>query len=335
MATGLIATRKNGGMIALVPFVTRAVPVDRPWGGTRLAGLGKGAGRIAESWEIADLSDGVAPHVADPRSRVASGPLEGLSLREIIERYGSDFLGSAQPTTEGDFPLLVKLLDAHEHLSVQVHPHAEYVAHHPGARLKTESWYVIAAEPGAVVFLDVADGVDLTEARAAITAGTVRTILGAHPATPGDFHHLPAGIIHALGAGTLVAEVQTPSDTTFRVDDWSDVYDREERDLHLLEAAETVLVDPPGAISLAASPAPGSRELVVTDHYWMTEHRQTGGLVDLASQPELRVLMVATGVATIDGTAHPIGATIVAPALVAPTLEATLDGILIEVGLVR
>ncbi|MPZ54685.1 MAG: hypothetical protein GEU79_18490 [Acidimicrobiia bacterium] len=296
--------------------------------------MGKGTGRIAESWEIADLPEGTAPHVDDPRTKVRSGPLEGRSLHDLIDRYGSDFLGSADPTGEGNFPLLVKLLDAHQHLSVQVHPHRDYVADHPEARLKTESWYVIGAEPDSSLFLDVIDGTDIEMARRAVSSGNVRPILGERPAETGAFHHLPAGMLHALGAGVLVAEVQTPSDTTFRVDDWPDLYDRPERELHLEEAAETLLVDPPGSIDLPASPRMGSRKLVTTDHYWIAEHSQTGGLADLGTQRELRVLMVVAGTAMVAGISHSMGTTIVVPASVASTLDIQIDGALLEVGLV-
>lgn len=316
-------------------FPMRAIWVDRPWGGTRLAQLGKGEGRIGESWEIADLPAQVAPHVADPRSRVAAGPYQGLSLREMIDRHGSDFLGSVSPTPEGDFPLLVKFLDAREPLSVQVHPHAGYVATHPGTRVKTESWYVMDAQPDSALWLDVADGISPARAREEILAGNVRSVLSEVTAITGQFHHLPAGILHALGPGTLVAEVQTPSDTTFRVDDWADLYHREGRDLHLEEAAETLLVDPPDRVHIAPMTSAGIRALVATDHYWMAEHQREGEPIDLGTRSELRILMVVAGGALIDDVAYPVGTTVVIPAIATPTTKAIVDGVVLEIGLGR
>ena len=126
-------------MARLEPFTLQPVLVQKPWGGRRLERFGKDLPddvMIGESWEVADLPDNVASDTDDPRSRVASGPLAGLSLQEVIATAGADLLGPVRPTGEGRFPLLVKLLDAREHLSVQVHPHQGYVTSHPDTRLK-------------------------------------------------------------------------------------------------------------------------------------------------------------------------------------------------------
>ena len=132
----------------LDPFTLTPVLSARPWGGRRLEEYGKelpDGVLIGESWEVADLPDHVVPYIDDPRSRVASGPLAGWALADVIDKHGEELLGPIPPTDEGRFPLLVKLLDAAQHLSVQVHPHEGYVAEHPGARLKAESWYVMEA----------------------------------------------------------------------------------------------------------------------------------------------------------------------------------------------
>jgi mannose-6-phosphate isomerase len=325
-------------MPLLSPFRLDPVLVEKPWGGRRLAELGKALPTermIGESWEVADLPAAPGSAVADPRSRVAGGPLAGAALRDLIERFGSALLGSATPTPDGGFPLLVKFLDAREHLSVQVHPHDEYVARHPDARLKTESWYVIDAVPGARLFLDIAEGTSLEQFRSALGTPAVVDMLRRVPATTGDFHHLPAGLLHALGAGVLVAEVQTPSDTTFRIYDWSDEYGRPVRDLHLAEAAETLVASPEGAISTGRLDGPGVRPLVVTGHYWMREHVSAGGAVTLVDLPETRVLMVTRGRLTVDGATARAGTTVVVPAGVVAGTAVTADvgaGVL-EVGL--
>jgi mannose-6-phosphate isomerase len=323
--------------MALDPFCLTPVRAPKPWGGDRLKALGKpvpAATRVGESWEVADLPADAVSTVPDPRSRVASGPLRGMSLREVIEAHGDTFLGSAQPTPAGDFPLLVKLLDAGENLSVQVHPHDAYVARHPGARLKTESWYVMDAAPGAELFLGFEPGVTADDVgRAAGGRGFV-DLLRRVPARRGGFHHVPAGTVHALGAGILLAEVQTPSDTTFRIYDWTEEYGRAPRDMHVAEALETLMVgdDPP-----AAPPPPGpTRTLVANEHYWIVEHRGDGAML-LDTAAETRVLMVVEGNITVDGLAAAEGTTIMVPASTAPTVSvrAARRSIVLEIGLAR
>lgn len=304
-------------MPALPPLRLDPVLVPKPWGGRRLAEFGKDlpAGRmIGESWDVADLSDAAGSGVDDPHSRVAGGPFAGATLRDLIREFGVALLGSAASTADGGFPLLVKLLDAREHLSVQVHPHAGYVERHPSARLKTESWYVIDATPDAELFLDVVPGTSLDDLRPALGTRAVVDLLRRMPATSGDFHHLPAGLIHALGAGVLVAEVQTPSDTTFRIYDWNDEYGRPQRDLHLTEAAETVVVSPPGAIARTRRDAPGVRPLIATAQYWIREHVSGGGRLQLLPRPEVRVLMVTRGRMVVDDVQVVAGTTVVVPA---------------------
>jgi mannose-6-phosphate isomerase len=321
----------------LEPFALSPVLVERPWGGSRLVAFGKhlspGAS-VGESWELCDLPTEVAPHVVDPRSRVAGGPLAGLALRELIERFGPRLLGSVSPTPERNFPLLVKLLDAEENLSVQVHPHADYVARHPDARLKTESWYVVAADEGAELFLDFRSGVTLDQIDDALGTPEVVPLLQRVPAEPGAFHHLPAGLVHALGAGVIVAEVQTPSDTTFRLYDWGEEYGRAPRPLHLAECRETLVIDPPGATSVAPAEGSGSRLLESNNHYWIREHR-TGNTLDLDPAAEVRILMVIAGEIEVDGRSFPVGTTVIVPAeaVAGVAVEAVENAIVLEVGL--
>ena len=214
--------------------------VPKPWGGTRLASLGKAppadhaAGtRYGESWEVADLPRGVLSAAERGRTRVSAGPHRGRTLRELIAEHGPALLGSVSPTPEGDFPLLVKLLDTAEHLSIQVHPDETWIARNPGWLPKTESWYVLDSEPGAAIFKGFKRGVDLETVRAVAGTPALADLLRRIPVRRGDFHHLPAGTVHALGAGVTVAEVQTPSDTTFRLYDWTEEYDRPARPLQI------------------------------------------------------------------------------------------------------
>jgi mannose-6-phosphate isomerase len=223
----------------LPPLRFRPILKSRAWGGRRLARFGKQvppapAATIGESWEVADLP----PPVEDGISRVAGGPFDGTSLRDLMDVHRRAILGHARDV-DGRFPLLIKFLDAHEHLSVQVHPTAEYAARHPGAHLKTEAWVVLEAEPGACIYRGIRDGVTEAAFRAAIADGSAVDLLVTEPVAAGDCIPLESGLCHALGAGVVVAEVQTPSDTTFRVFDWN--RNDPARPLHVDQAMECIL----------------------------------------------------------------------------------------------
>ncbi|MGF1663050.1 MAG: type I phosphomannose isomerase catalytic subunit [Kineosporiaceae bacterium] len=283
--------------------------VEKPWGGRRLAALGRRLPEgvpVGESWDVADLDPAATP-VPDPASRVAHGPLAGRALADVIASDGDDLLGAAPPTASGRFPLLVKHLDAREHLSVQVHPPAAVVPRFPGSRLKTESWVVVAAEPGAELFLGVVDGVAPDDVEKAAGTPDLVPMLRRVPARVGDVHHLPAGLLHALGAGVLVAEPQTPSDTTFRLYDWTEEYGRAPRVLHLdeslacLRAEWGVNLSPP-------APVVGDGVVVDTEHYSVTRTTSgDGGRVAVPSRPTARVVVVIRGRLAGGALAVPLG----------------------------
>ena len=189
----------------------------------------------------------------------------------------------------------LKVLDAAEHLSVQVHPTAAHVEMHPDAVLKTESWFIVDAFPEAVIYKGLRPGVERGDvARAAGTPAIVELIQPV-PAVPGEFHHLPAGLIHALGAGVVVAEIQTPSDTTYRLYDWTEEYERAARALHLDSAVAALELDPPGVTHLPAAEAHRVRLLTRNDHYSITEHIESRAEIALESEDELRMVMVLEG----------------------------------------
>lgn len=323
-------------MDRLEPFRLQPVLVERPWGGRRLEAYGKDLPTdlpIGESWELCDLPQSVAPHVDDPSSTVLDGPYAGARLHTLVAERAHDLLGPVPPTEDGRFPLLFKLLDAREHLSVQVHPHEAYVAEHPGARLKTESWYIVDADPGAVIYLDTVKGASMADVEAVMGTPRIVPLLGVRPAVRGAFHHVPAGRIHALGAGAFVAEVQTPSDTTYRIYDWADEYGRAPRQLHAQESMGSIVLDPEGAFSLDPIDRYGVRELVSTDYYWMREHRLDHGTGELAGTPGPVVLSVARGSIRLGDLDLPAGTTAIVPASsTVSTFEA--DGaVVLEMGL--
>ena len=211
----------------------RFKPILKPkvWGGRRLADFGKPLPEgesVGESWELADLPESIP----DGRSVIDGGPHDRTPLRDLVNTEAKALLGRVSCSAEGGFPLLLKFLDANENLSVQVHPDEAYVAKHPEAHLKSEAWYIMDAKPGSVIYAGVKPGVTADQFKASIQDGSLVELLVSIPAVPGDCHYLPSGTCHALGEGVLVAEVQTPSDTTFRVWDWG----RTDREIHVEEA---------------------------------------------------------------------------------------------------
>ena len=293
-------------------------------------------------WEIADLDPVDVSASPTSRTMVRDGALEGRTLRSLIAEFGSDFLGSVSSTPSGDFPLLMKFLDAREHLSVQVHPTATYVATHPGSFLKTESWYVVKADQGSVMYLGFRPGVRMEQVAAALGTPAMVPLMQAIPAIAGEFHHLPAGTVHALGSGVSAVEVQTPSDTTFRLYDWTDEYGRVPRQLHLQEGLAVLNLASDGVDSLPPMDGVGARTLVESEHYWQREHRSEGAkTVQLLSQEEVRILVVLLGTAEVrfGGAVVTVdsGSTLVVPASCAVETEVVFvgRGALLETGISR
>lgn len=332
----------RGGYVARVnlPDLLRFEPlmVERTWGGRRLAGWGRSlpeSGLIGESWEIADL-DSSTGSVEDRCTLVADGPLAGRTLSDLIGRFGADFLGSAGPTPEGRFPLLVKLLDAREHLSVQVHPPTEVADRDPAIRAKSESWYVLETEPDSEIWFDIRTDVSSEEVTGAAGTAAFVDLLGRLPARVGDFHHIPAGRVHSLGSGVVVLEIQTPSDTTFRIYDWTHLYQRPPRELHLDAAVRSIVRGDATAISVAAAAGPGVRDLARTPDYWVREHRpgDKSSMV-LDERRELRVLMVVRGRVEVGSETIRRGDIRLLPAASSlfGTVAASRDAVVIEAGL--
>lgn len=271
-------------MTAPCPLPLEPILLPKVWGGRRLSDLGKPLPpdtMIGESWELADLaSTSVSGGGGDAaRSVVATGPMRGRTLHHALAEWGTDLLGDARPTADGSFPLLVKYLDAREHLSIQVHPSIDYARQHGESHLKTESWLVIDAEPGAELFIGLKPGATRSDLEHALSDGTVPAIMRSRPAVPGECHTLPSGTVHALGAGVLVAEVQTPSDTTFRLYDWNREYNRPDRALHITPGLICAdFDDPPPAV------APGGERRVMADtpYYSIESVRASCKAIDLA-----------------------------------------------------
>ena len=218
------------GLLTFLPIFK-----ERVWGGRSLSTLfGKdlpGNQPIGESWEITDRPEGV--------SVVAQGPFAGKSLRELLEGHPDAVLGDL-PSQGGRFPWLVKILDAREDLSLQVHPPASKAEALRGEP-KTEMWYVAGAQPGAKIHVGVRPGVTRELFEAKTRDGSVAECFHRHEVRAGDVMFVPSGRVHALGGGNVVFEVQQNSDTTYRVFDWNRVgLDGKPRELHLGPAFESI-----------------------------------------------------------------------------------------------
>lgn len=267
-------------MQSLYPLRFRPILRQYIWGGRRLESiLGKqlGAGDdYAESWEICD-------HGQD-QTCVADGPLAGTSLGELVSQRGEDLLGRHHPQRQ--FPLLLKFLDAQRTLSVQVHPNdAQGAQLDPPDLGKTEAWVILHAEPDSLVYSGLKPGVDRQTFERQLRHGeTEAGLYQFHPAV-GDCLFIPAGTVHALGAGLVVAEIQQASDTTFRLFDWNRVgTDGKPRQLHI-EQALPVIDFERGPVH-AAQPQPTEREFVerlvqcdkfVLDRWKFSEAAELGG----------------------------------------------------------
>lgn len=233
---------------ALYPLKFKPRFVEKMWGGRKLESvLGKAipaAKPIGESWELYDFPPGVVEMSGNwVSSEIANGPLSGRTLHWAVQELGPRLYGSVSLSgQDGQFPILIKFLDAREDLSVQVHPDQAYADANPGAHLKTEAWYLLQADPGARLLNGLRSATTRAVFERAIQEGKVEQLIEAVPAREGECFYLPSGTVHALGAGILVAEVQTPSDTTFRVYDFDrvDPATGKHRELHVKEALECI-----------------------------------------------------------------------------------------------
>lgn len=224
--------------MAFYPLLFEPILKDYIWGGrnleTRLGRTLPADTIIAETWEIAAHKDGTAT--------VTNGSHAGKLLTTLLEEQGLDLIGrrSQWAHERNLFPLLIKILDANRNLSVQVHPNDDYALKHEGNELgKTEMWVVLHADPGAEVILGVAEGTTPELFEQAIEEGRLEPLLNRIPVKAGDHINVPAGSLHAILGGLLIAEIQQNSNTTYRVYDWNRMgHDGKPRPLHVNKALD-------------------------------------------------------------------------------------------------
>src|SRR5438128_2661550 len=216
------------------PLTFEPIFMERIWGGRKLADLfGKNLPankRIGESWEIVDRPEA--------QSVVSNGPLKGKTLHELWSQHRQEIFGTLPEAAR--FPLLIKLLDAQEKLSLQVHP-PEKIAAKVGGESKTECWYVAAADAGAELFVGFKKSITHQQFEKSLRAGSAADEVHTVKVRAGDAMFLPAGRFHAVGAGNLLVEIQQNSDTTYRVFDWNRLDEQgKPRQLHVEQALESI-----------------------------------------------------------------------------------------------
>ena len=298
------------------------------WGGRKLATvlrkpIGEGS-EYAESWEISD-------HRLDV-SRVADGPLAGSTLRELIIAHGERLFGPAVGPRD-QFPLLVKFIDARQDLSVQVHPDDELGRRLANDNGKTETWVVIHADPGSKIYAGLKPGTTRRMMADAVENGIVETLLHSFEAKAGDCILIPAGTVHAIGAGIVLAEFQQMSDATFRLHDWGRVgLDGKPRQLHIAESLEAIDfgAGPVSPITPTPEPIPGgTRERLSRSEFFALERLTLVEPATVGEPDRFTILVGVDGEAEIhsDGMTATIGMgqTLLLPAAIGPC-EVTPDG---------
>lgn len=319
------------------PIICAPLFKSKPWGGRELARLYDkplpADTPVGESWELVSLPEN--------ESVVSVGSLKGTPLSTLVAEWGDDLTGEAE-LAEGRYPLLIKFLDARQHLSVQVHPKPapkDAAGWAPG--IKHEAWYVLAADPGAEMFIGLKAGVTPDQVEQAANTPAFADLLDRWPVKPGDCFYLPSGTVHALGAGIVVAEVQTPSDVTYRIYDWDRVgLDGQPRELHINESLANALYDVPR--EQIAQPRQtvtgsfGSMQRTASCHRFTIDFASATGTDLPVSVDQMLIWIVVKGGGSLAGGAEPLelsaGDTVLLPAAAGSLRLSAAEGIeLLEV----
>lgn len=255
--------------MSLYPMKLSHITKSTIWGGTGLISLfGKKCDKdtIGETWELTVR--------ANEMSEVLNGEFSGMPLGSVIEKLGNEIVSD---TYDGErFPLLIKLIDAADSLSVQVHPDDDYALAHENDPGKTEMWYILAAEPGAKLIYGLAHGIDKEGFAEAVRKGQIGSAMGEISVKAGEIYFIPSGMLHAIGKGIIIAEIQQNSDLTYRVYD----FDRRQadgslRELHIekaLDVTRPFTEDEINAIRYEAKDDEDGDETIVHCRYFKVRH---------------------------------------------------------------
>jgi mannose-6-phosphate isomerase len=286
-------TSDTDSSVALQPLLVEPHFDERIWGGHRLATqFGKPAPRdkpIGESWEVYD------------GNTVRNGPYAGSTITQLRATMGRQLTGHVSP--EQQFPILTKMLDAHDVLSVQVHPDdhfAQVLEHEPNG--KTECWYVIEADPGAVLTYGFARDSNPQEYEDLVKQGALERVLRSLEVGPGDVVYIPAGTVHAIGAGIVVYELQQTSDVTYRIYDWNrrDA-EGKARELHVDKAKQVLDYHrwTRGKVQPLTRPGSG-RSMLIAGDYFCEECVEASGAGEILTHDSPVVVFALDGPLTVE-----------------------------------
>jgi mannose-6-phosphate isomerase len=315
----------------------RFEPILRPmlWGGSRLAEYFTGnlpAEPIGEAWILSDEGDQL--------SRVADGPFQGRSLRELMQQYGERLLGRPVAASER-FPLLLKFIDALRDLSVQVHPDDEQAARrHVGGQGKTEGWVVLQAQPGAKIYAGLNPDVDRAKLEKALRENRIPESLNVNEPKPGDAFFLPAGTVHAIGAGLLLFEIQQTSDLTYRLYDWDRVDPKtgRPRPLHVAESLACIDFERGPLYPVLPIQQSASREQLFSCPYFRLWRIRSQWRFRIGAAGQCRIVVVLEGEAELQFQGQNFslkrGSLLLLPAEVgACECKPAVDAVILEAGL--
>ena len=296
------------------PLVCTPVPIEKIWGGTTLHNLFPDKAfdsntAIGESWELSVRDD--------VQTYVGNGEYAGRSIYSLIEEYGTELIGSNGMLDDGRFPLLLKFIDAAQPLSVQVHPDNEWALRREHDLGKTEAWYIISAEPESSLIVGTRPGTTQDDFKQALNKGNVETVLNKVSVSSGDVIFIPAGTLHAIGAGIVLFEIQQNSDVTYRAFDWNrkDVSGNS-RELHI---DNVLAVTDFNAVSqIFPQNNIQHNEYCVTriacDVFVLDEVRIIHDTEITVSRENFMVLTILSGTGTIGESVYAAGTTIMIPA---------------------
>ena len=258
-------------MSELYPLKFEPVLKEKVWGGNALVSRYNKkqeniseSSKVGESWELSGVSDN--------QSVVSNGFLAGNNIEELIEVYMGDITGDSVYEKFGnEFPLLIKFIEAREDLSIQVHPGNELARKRHNAYGKTEMWYILESEKGSGIYTGFREGVDKDIYKEALENNSLAEILNFETVEPGDTYFTPSGRVHAIGAGTVLVEIQQTSDITYRIFDWNRKGNGEEkRELHTELAMEAIDFNAAGKAKIRKVAAINKTETLVSCDFFHT-----------------------------------------------------------------
>lgn len=308
---------RGSGTLPMSPLTFQPILKRIRWGGRKLGDLlGKSIGPesdYAESWELADHEQG--------QSVIDSGPQNGTTLRQLVEQTGDLLFGRDAGLNQ--FPLLIKFLDANDWLSLQVHPNDEQAkTYDPTENGKTEAWIILDAQPDSQICAGLKSGVDRQQLSDHLQNGTIEQCLNIFTVKPGDCVMIPAGTVHAIGPGIVLAEIQQQSNITFRLYDWGRVgTDGKPREIHVEESLACTDFDRGPVmpvVPIVLSDGEHLHEELVRDQYFVIQRHRTDQPFEIVTDNQFHILIVLDGaveVRTDEGSRHlPHGSTMLIPA---------------------